>query len=31
MKITDEMNMDDKGVDVPDYYGEDGLLYCDVS
>lgn len=30
MMITDEMNMDYKRVDVPDYYGEDGLLHCGV-
>ena len=30
MMNTDDMNMDYKGVEVPDYYGEDGLLHCGV-
>ncbi len=25
-----DMNMDYEGVEVPDYYGEDGLLHCGV-
>lgn len=30
MMIKDEMNMDYEGIEVPDYYGEDGLLHCGV-
>lgn len=30
MMNTEEMNMDYEGVEVPDYYGENGLLHCGV-
>lgn len=30
MMNTEKINMDHEGVEVPDYYGEDGLLYCGV-
>ena len=30
MMNIEEMNMDYEGVEVPDYYGEDGLLHCGV-
>lgn len=30
MIITEEMNMNYEGVEVPDYYGEEGLLHCGV-
>lgn len=30
MMNTEKINMDHEGVEVPDYYGEDGLLHCGV-
>ncbi len=30
MMNAEKINMDHEGVEVPDYYGEDGLLHCDV-
>ena len=27
MMNTEKINMDHEGVEVPDYYGEDGLLH----
>lgn len=30
MMNAEKINMDHEGVEVPDYYGEDGLLHCGV-
>ena len=30
MMNTEKINMDHEGVEVLDYYGEDGLLHCGV-
>lgn len=30
MMNTEDKNMNHEGVEVPNYYGEDGLLYCGV-
>ena len=30
MMNAEKINMDYEGVEVPDYYGEDGLLHCGV-